>query len=714
MSDQLKHPLLSRGSSSDTPPGGTLALDVEEAETANLQSFERPRRQRASSSDTRSSQTEHDYERMLDALEPPPAAGSAGDIARPRPRLKDVAHRVALLKRIQQPSVKQRHRKLKSTMAMELLDRIGEESDAVFSPELDEATLHFAREEDEVYSQDGSGKQSNNATANEQDQGLPLQQDNIPANYGSIGDGSYASTAFRRRIPSSQLWQFIKGVCCRCDLQAIGHFFLYNILRSYFCLVGIPLFIASFILYYFVGNPELDFLPGAATLAWWCDFLGRQVVTLELARLSQWLLVDVLVLQSRIGVRFLGPIVTLLCIQSKGWPFGLTAWSLWDLVLLHGDNSFQKHWFYWTGWRIYRYMNSGSYILSSDQYLRVLLSMLLAGLATSIKRFFVAVHFGRRQLDMFKPRLEKLLAEVVLVTELGSLAQQQAETVKESEHLPLDLNKPTLADAKWGSVRFYHAASDESDEESDTVSIDESPKAGRPHRPQLSTSLSGTFSITSLLERWEEPTNKLDKVCSKASRGDNAIRSRIFQAGPTNISVFFFSIQSEEASISDVLKFKRALTYMDETHPFGMDFGPAGTREECIASANAVFERLLMLSEEPKKRTVPWDVIALLAIDYTGQEDGTKKKALRKLFRPDKAGQLTHFFFIQTCDSVYKRLRYFLASVGNASVIDNVSLYDVEYLVCGDVLERIRNYSSLEMFLAAFCQVLENIVNGLF
>jgi hypothetical protein len=43
---------------------------------------------------------------------------------------------------------------------------------------------------------------------------------------------------------------------------------------------------------------------------------------------------------------------------------------------------------------------------------------------------------------------------------------------------------------------------------------------------------------------------------------------------------------------------------------------------------------------------------------------------LKRLFRPDRFNELTLLAFVQACDSVYKRLRYFRASVGNSSVID--------------------------------------------
>jgi small-conductance mechanosensitive channel len=91
-----------------------------------------------------------------------------------------------------------------------------------------------------------------------------------------------------------------------------------------------------------------------------------------------------------------------------------------------------------------------------------------------------------------------------------------------------------------------------------------------------------------------------------------------------------------------------------------------------VKSAQVVYGRLLSLTPDCDG-SLPYDVFDLLALE----EDGTttnmaKKKALRKLFRPDAKHELPFLDFLQSCDSLYKRLRFFRASVGNASVIDHV------------------------------------------
>jgi len=164
--------------------------------------------------------------------------------------------------------------------------------------------------------------------------------------------------------------------------------------------IAVPLFVAALFLFYVVGNPPWDFIPGTARSAWLLNFLGRQVVTFELARLTQYILIDVILLSSRTLAYFVGPFVTMTAVQSKGWPSCVTAWACWDLLILYGEGEFRSHWLYWTGWKIYSAKSaiSGEYILKSTLYLQFLLAMILVGVITTAKRMMITIHFGRRML----------------------------------------------------------------------------------------------------------------------------------------------------------------------------------------------------------------------------------------------------------------------------------------------------------------------------
>jgi len=75
---------------------------------------------------------------------------------------------------------------------------------------------------------------------------------------------------------------------------------------------------------------------------------------------------------------------------------------------------------------------------------------------------------------------------------------------------------------------------------------------------------STTTHIKGMLDDWEEPVNKADKI-----------------ADPT---------------IHELLQFRKCLPFLNDTHPFGSAFGPAHTRDSCIKSAKSLYRRLLALS----------------------------------------------------------------------------------------------------------------------
>ena len=122
--------------------------------------------------------------------------------------------------------------------------------------------------------------------------------------------------------------------------------------------------------------------------------------------------------------------------------------------------------------------------------------------------------------------------------------------------------------------------------------------------------------------------------------------------------------------MNDILKFRKALTYMDLEHPFSEAFGPASTRDELLNSAQSLYQRLLKLA--PGSCTLPFSVLAVLTEDDDGTIDKNLKRSIENLFRADADGEIPILGFIQSCDVIYRKLRYFRASVGNASVIDKV------------------------------------------
>ena len=138
-------------------------------------------------------------------------------------------------------------------------------------------------------------------------------------------------------------------------------------------------------------------------------------------------------------------------------------------------------------------------------------------------------------------------------------------------------------------------------------------------------------------------------------------------------------------SIHDILKFRRALTHLDEDCMFGEAFGLTNTRDQCIASCHSVYYRLLKLAPTPDNHTqtdtqsdaqadvLPFDVLALLCLEDDGvTENLAKKRKIRKLFTPDRSGGLPLLAFIQAVDKAYKRLVFLRASLKNSYLLDGV------------------------------------------
>lgn len=67
-----------------------------------------------------------------------------------------------------------------------------------------------------------------------------------------------------------------------------------------------------------------------------------------------------------------------------------------------------------------------------------------------------------------------------------------------------------------------------------------------------------------------------------------------------------------------------------------------------------------------------FDCIGVLAYNADGTFDQQKAKSLVNLFRPGKYDEVSMLHFVQSCDGVYKKVRYLRASVGNSTMIDNV------------------------------------------
>ena len=82
-----------------------------------------------------------------------------------------------------------------------------------------------------------------------------------------------------------------------------------------------------------------------------------------------------------------------------------------------------------------------------------------------------------------------------------------------------------------------------------------------------------------------------------------------------------------------ILQFRRALEFIKDEYPFSPTFGSVRTREGCVASAQELFERLMV---GRLGIFLDFDVLCLTAKDEAGNIDRTMVKDLIRVFRPNR------------------------------------------------------------------------------
>ena len=109
---------------------------------------------------------------------------------------------------------------------------------------------------------------------------------------------------------------------------------------------------------------------------------------------------------------------------------------------------------------------------------------------------------------------------------------------------------------------------------------------------------------------------------------------------------------------------------MDLVYPFSKAFGRAESRDDCVQSAQEVFNCLVgSIGTDPDK--LHFETLSSLAKDpNTGNFDEKKLKDLVKVFRPERDGTLCMLEFVRSIDRVYKDLRLLRASIRNSACLD--------------------------------------------
>eukprot|EP00970_Alexandrium_tamarense_P009980 scaffold1976_cov187-Alexandrium_tamarense.AAC.9 len=522
----------------------------------------------------------------------------------------------------------------------------------------------------------------------------------------SISSGRFKRVRLFVNYLRRQLKLFYQALDTTFVRKQLWAFFQYQVS----CIIVPALAVATFF-YYRLGNPTTPFLPTDATISWWILFTIRSYLTLQLAHVTEYFFVDVMAMRSPFSIQLIGPLATLYILNAKGWPFILTCWGIWSFILIRGTGSFYDHWGFFTDIEMLNDDNQGGGVVESDLYTDVLTSLIVAGVATSIKRTILALYLGKRVYTHYKPKLEKVMVDMLLLTEVAELSSAmddfEFEKVEAASTEPKQSTKKSSMESYNQAIRsstmvdFVQSrtpkgavqdATSDSDEDStgrnDGMTAEEirkapwnrlrtlsnssaddigddakhnatkspvdpefaevnpshtdtgigddfvaedlpafvqtnppevlnafveelpalddtEPPVASVHEPVqglLRHQASTTIKLKSLLDRWEEPVNKLDK--------------------------------EQDPTIHEILQFRKALSFLDDSHPFGLSFGPAFTRETCIKSSKSLYKRLLGFN--PDSPVLHFDVIGVLAYDAEGNFDEQKAKGLVRLFRPDK------------------------------------------------------------------------------
>ncbi len=163
-----------------------------------------------------------------------------------------------------------------------------------------------------------------------------------------------------------------------------------------------PALAAAACLFHFFENPSSS--SGNASISWWIIFICmRQVGIILLSKSVEAVVVDFLAIQTRAILRSCGPVITLLFVQSKGWPFLLSCWGILNFLLVTGASEFNKHWLFWQDvWGLFNEDNPSGGVTDALWFKRICAIASALGVAVATKRVVVGIYLGRQTFGMLK------------------------------------------------------------------------------------------------------------------------------------------------------------------------------------------------------------------------------------------------------------------------------------------------------------------------
>jgi hypothetical protein len=159
----------------------------------------------------------------------------------------------------------------------------------------------------------------------------------------------------------------------------------------------VPLTGIAAILFYLAGNPVAAHPTNPASISWILLFCSRQIITFSMAFAFQGFLIDFIALGTRVMLRLMGPILTLFIVQSKGWPFVVFWWTIFDFAMLAFDRPFAHHWLFWQdAIKMFSEQNLSGEVVMNEWYIRVLKIGVSVSLIVAVKRFIIGLYLGRQ------------------------------------------------------------------------------------------------------------------------------------------------------------------------------------------------------------------------------------------------------------------------------------------------------------------------------
>ena len=174
-------------------------------------------------------------------------------------------------------------------------------------------------------------------------------------------------------------------------------------LKMWTLLVFLPLMAIAAALFYCNPSAPPDFRRDGASISWFILFLLRQTVNFSMARAIQLIVIDYLSLQRRFTIRFFGPRVTLVIVQSKGYPFLMFVWGLLNFCLLSGTHKLAKHWLFWQDFIAFLSpANPAGTITESAFNYKINATAMAVGLIVALKRFGWGLYIGKSSYCKFR------------------------------------------------------------------------------------------------------------------------------------------------------------------------------------------------------------------------------------------------------------------------------------------------------------------------